>query len=98
MGQNITIRIGEYQIEHNVASPEEEELIRKAASEVTQKLRNLQSRFPQNGISDILSVLALKMCMSNIALRDRLKSVEAEADGLASEIEGYLESIDKNGR
>ena len=98
MAQSITIKIADRPYSLKVTSPEQEELIRKAADEVNRKLSAYQDRMPGKGMVELLSFAALNVCMANLSLQDQLKEIACEEKILADELEGYLENIDKNSR
>ena len=98
MAQSISIKIAERAYSLKVTSPDQEEVIRKAADDINRKIALYQEKFPDKGIADILSFMALNVCMANIQLQNQMKEmVEGEAK-LAKELEGYLDNIDKNSR
>ena len=98
MAQSITIKIADRPYSLKVTSPEQEELIRKAADEVNRKISAYQDRMPGKGMVELLSFAALHVCMANLSLQDQLKEIAREEKSLADELEGYLENIDKNSR
>jgi cell division protein ZapA (FtsZ GTPase activity inhibitor) len=98
MAQSITIKIADRPYSLKVTSPEQEELIRKAADEVNRKISAYQDRMPGKGMVELLSFAALNVCMANLSLQDQLKEIAREEKSLADELEGYLENIDKNSR
>ena len=98
MAQSITIKIADRPYSLKVTSPEQEELIRKAADEVNRKISAYQDRMPGKGLVELLSFAALNVCMANLSLQDQLKEIAREEKSLADELEGYLENIDKNSR
>ena len=98
MAQSITIKIADRPYSLKVTSPEQEELIRKAADEVNRKISAYQDRMPGKGMVELLSFAALNVCMANLSLQDQLKEIAREEKNLADELEGYLENIDKNSR
>ncbi len=98
MAQNISIKIADRPYSLKAASPEQEELIRKAADELNRKVRAYQDKLPGKSTVELLSFAALNVCMSNISLKDQLDKLSREEEGLAKELEGYLDNIDKNSR
>ena len=98
MAQSISIKIADRPYSLKVTSPEQEELIRKAADEVNRKISAYQDRMPGKGMVELLSFAALNVCMANLSLQDQLKELAREEKSLAAELEGYLENIDKNSR
>ncbi len=98
MAQSISIRIAERTYSLKVSSPEQEEVIRKAAEDINRKVALYQEKFPDKGILEILSFVTLNVCMANITLQKQMKNLEDEETALAKELEGYLDNIDKNSR
>lgn len=96
--QNINIKIADRPYSLKVSSPEQEEIIRKAADEVNRKVRAYQDKLPGKGVVELLSFAALNICMTNIGLQDQLADMAKEEKGLADELGIYLENIDKNSR
>ena len=96
--QNITIKIADRPYSLKVASPEQEEVIRKAADEVNRRVRAYQDKLPGKGIVELLSFAALNLCMTNISLQDQIKGMALEEKALADELDGYLKNMDKNSR
>ena len=98
MAQSIPIKIADRPYSLKVTSPEQEELIRKAADEENRKISAYQDSMPGKGMVELLSFAALNVCMANLSLQDQLKEIAREEKSLADELEGYLEYIDKNSR
>ena len=98
MAHSISIKIADRPYSLKVTSPEQEELIRKAADEVNRKISAYQDRMPGKGMVELLSFAALNVCMANLSLQDQIKELAREEKSLADELEGYLENIDKNSR
>ena len=82
MAQSITIKIADRPYSLKVTSPEQEEVIRKAAEEVNRKISAYQDRMPGKGMVELLSFAALNVCMSNINLQEQLKMLAQEEQGL----------------
>ena len=98
MAQSISIRSAERTYSLKVSSPEQEEVIRKAADDINRKVALYQEKFPDKGILEILSFVTLNVCMANITLQKQMKTMEDEETALAKELDGYLDNIDKNSR
>ena len=98
MAQNISIKIADRPYSLKVSSPEQEEIIRKAADEVNRKVHAYQDKLPGKGTIELLSFAALNVCMTNIGLQEQLKDMVKEEKSLADELESYLENIDKYSR
>ena len=98
MAQSINIKIAGRPYNLTATSPEHEEVIRKAADEVNSKIAQYQERFPNKGLTEILSFMALNVCMNNIILHKQVKGMKDAEERLAKELERYLENIDKSSR
>lgn len=98
MAQSINIKIAGRQYNLSATSPEHEEVIRKAAEDVNRKISQYQEKFPNKGLTEILSFMALNVCMSNILLQKQVKGMKDAEENLASELERYLEDIGKTSR
>ena len=98
MAQSINIKIAGRQYNLSATSPEHEEVIRKAAEDVNRKISQYQEKFPNKGLTEILSFMALNVCMSNILLQKKVKGMKDAEENLASELERYLEDIGKTSR
>lgn len=98
MAQNITIRLGDRPYSLIATSPEQEQLIRKAAEEVNRRIKVYQDRTPEKPMLELMSFAALNICMGHLTLQDNFRSISSEEQRLVRELEGYLENIDKNSR
>ena len=98
MAQSISIKIAERTYSLKVTSPEQEEVIRKAADDINRKIALYQEKFPDKSLSDVLSFMALNVCIANITLQKQMKEMTEKEEMLAKELEGYLDNIDKNSR
>ena len=98
MAQSITIKIAGRQYNLAATSPEHEEVIRKAANDVNRMIAQYQEKFPTKGMTEILSFLALNICMNNIVLQKQVKGMINAEELLAKELERYLDNIDKMSR
>jgi cell division protein ZapA (FtsZ GTPase activity inhibitor) len=98
MAQSINIKIAGRPYNLSATSPEHEEVIRKAADEVNKKIGQYQEKFPNKGLTEILSFMALNVCMSNVVLQKHVKGMKDAEESLANELERYLEDIEKTSR
>ncbi len=98
MAQNIKVQIAGRPYPVKADSPEQEELIRKAAAEINQKFNAFQEKHPDKGVVDFLSFVALNVAMAKLMLMGQLTELAREEVALTKELEGYLENIDKNSR
>ena len=98
MAQNITIKLGDRPYSLIATSPEQEQLIRKAAEEVNRRIKVYQDRTPEKPMLELMSFAALSICMGNLNYQDTFRSLSSEEKRLTKELESYLENIDKNSR
>jgi cell division protein ZapA (FtsZ GTPase activity inhibitor) len=98
MAQDITIKLADKSYPFTAASPEQEQLIRRAAAEVNRRIRDYQSKNPEGHMVDFMSFAALNLCMSLISLSEHMNARNAEEMMLVKELDGYLKNIDKNSR
>ena len=93
---NITIAGRPYSL--TATSPEHEGVIRKAAEELNARIAQYQEKFPTKGMTEILSFLALNICMNNIVLQKQVKGMKNAEEILTKELERYLDNIDNTSR
>ena len=98
MAQNITIKLAGKPYPLTADNPEQEQLIRRSADEINRRIADYQSKNPEGYIVDFMSFAALNLCMSYIALSDKINSLYGEEAKLVKELDGYLKNIDKNSR
>ncbi|MEE0236025.1 MAG: cell division protein ZapA [Bacteroidales bacterium] len=98
MAQDITIKLADKSYPFTAVSPEQEQLIRRAAAEVNRRIREYQSKNPEGYMVDFMSFAALNLCMSLITLADQMNTRNSEEMMLVKELDGYLKNIDKNSR
>ena len=98
MAQSINIKIAGHPYNISATSAGHEEVIRKAADMLNKKISQYQEKFPNKGMTEILSFMALNVCMSNIMLQKQIASLKDEEDALASELKRYLDDIEKTSR
>lgn len=98
MEQSVKINIAGYEYKLTVTSPDHEEIIRKAAAELNTKLAAYQKKFPKKMLVEVISFVALNVCMTNYYLQRQIKGMEKAELDLTEELKGYLEKIDKDSR
>ena len=98
MEQSIKIKIAGYVFPLKVTSPEQEENIRKSAQEINRQITAFQSKYPTKSLIEILSIMSLNVCVTNVSLAKQLKETRDAEESLAKELNGYLDNIDKNSR
>ena len=98
MEQSIKIQIAGYTFPLKVTSTEQEENIRKSAQEINRQIAAYQNRYQNKSLVEILAIMSLNVCVTNVTLSKQVKELKDAEDSLARELEGYLENIDKNSR
>ena len=98
MEQSIKIKIAGYPFPLKVTSPEQEEHIRKSALEINRQITAFQNKYPNKSLIEILSIMSLNVCVTNLSLTKQIKEMKDAEESLAKELNGYLDNIDKNSR
>jgi len=98
MDQKITVKIADCRFSLVAKSPEQEEIIRKAAEHTNRQITGFQSKYPETPVAKVLSMVALNMAVENVSFSKRLQEQMRDEEKLAKELEGYLDNIDKNSR
>lgn len=93
MEQRITIRIADKDYTLKAATPEQEELIRKAADSVNKKINAYGGKFANRPLSDLVAFVALNESITSLALQKKLDSISAEAASLKDATDSYLKNI-----
>ena len=95
MGQNITVKIAEQTIPLVSKSPEHEEMIRKAVSDINRRVKFYLDKFPAKGMVEVLSLVALNIGIQNCGHQKQVESAIEDEAALLKELEAYLEKADK---
>lgn len=98
MEQSIKVKIAGYTFPLKVNSQEQEEHIRKSAQEINRQITAFQTRYPNKSLIEILSIMSLNVCVTNMTLSKQMKDFKDAEESLAKELSGYLDNIDKNSR
>ena len=98
MAQSISVVIADRSYPLQVKSPEHEEMIRKAVEDINRRVKFYLDKYPTKGMIEVLSLVALNVCVNNISLNRMVKGMKEAEDSLAKELDGYLDNIDKNSR
>ena len=98
MEQSIKIKIADREYPLKVSSPEKEEVIRKAAADLNKKITLYQEKYPNKGMIEILSFVALNVSMTNVVTQKQIEAMTEGDENLAKELQGYLENMNKNSR
>ena len=98
MEQSIKVKIAGYTFPLKVNSQEQEEYIRKSAQEINRQITAFQTRYPNKSLIEILSIMSLNVCITNMTLSKQMKDFKDAEESLAKELNSYLDNIDKNSR
>ena len=98
MEQSIKIKIADREYPLKVSSPEKEEVIRKAAADLNKKITLYQEKYPNKGMIEILSFVALNVSMTNVVTQKQIEAMKEGEENLAKELQGYLDNMNKNSR
>ena len=98
MEQSIKIKIADREYPLKVSSPENEEVIRKAAADLNKKITLYQEKYPNKGMIEILSFVALNVSMTNVVVQKQIETMKESEESLAKELQGYIDNMDKNSR
>lgn len=94
MERKITIKIADKQFELPVSSPDEEEVVRKAAAIVTQEYQRYQRMYLGKMKEDKMSFIALNFCIDNLKLQNTVTRMFNDGQQLARDIDSYLNDIE----
>jgi len=95
MDRKITIKIGTREFKLTASSPQQEEVIRRAALTINNRLQDYTVRHPGKNIVDIMSMVALNETVSRIVLQQELRQRDTECEELGEDLERYLSGTAK---
>ena len=95
MAQSITVTIVDRSYPLQVKSPEHEEMIRKAVSDINRRVKFYLDKFPAKGMVEVLSLVALNIGIQNCGHQKQVESAIEDEAALLKELEAYLEKADK---
>ena len=98
MDQKITVKIADFNFSLVAKSPDQEEIIRKAAAHTDRQITTYQTKYPDTSIAKLFAMIALNMAVENVSFSKRLQEVIKNEEKLANDLQGYLDNIDKNSR
>ena len=93
MEQRITIKIAEKEYTLKAATPDHEEIIRRAADSVNKKITAFSNKFPGRSLLDIISFVALNESITSVSLQKTIDSMGKEAESLKEATDSYLKNI-----
>lgn len=91
----ITIKIGGQHVFQLQVKRSEEEVMRKAAKQIEQKIRQYRQRYPDEDkidTDDLLAMVAFQLSLTNLRLEELhdTSPITEKVQQLTSELEGYL--------
>lgn len=95
MAQSINVIIADRSYPVQVKSPEHEEMIRKAVSDINRRVKFYLDKFPAKGMVEVLSLVALNIGIQNCGHLKQVESAIEDEAALLKELEAYLEKADK---
>ena len=95
MAQSINVIIADRSYPVQVKSPEHEEMIRKAVSDINRRVKFYLDKFPAKGMVEVLSLVALNIGIQNCGHQKQVESAIEDEAALLKELEEYLEKADK---
>ena len=95
MDQKISITIAERKFNLTAASPEQEEVIRRAEEAINQHLQAYMRKYPGKTLAELMSMVALNECVSRINAQRELAARKAEAERLGKDVANYLAETEK---
>ena len=90
MQQSITLKIAGKTFSLKASSPQMEQLMRMAASDVNAMLEKFDIKFPDRTLEDKLSFVALQMAVSKFSAQQKVESASQEAQQLCQQLAVYL--------
>lgn len=95
MAQSINVIIADRSYPVQVKSPEHEEMIRKAVSDINRRVKFYLDKFPAKGMVEVLSLVALNIGIQNCGHQKQVESAIEDEAALLKELEAYLEKAEK---
>jgi len=95
MAQDITLKVAGKSYRLSAATPEMEQLMRLAASDVEAMLTKFDSRFPENSAEDKLAFVAIQEAAGKLSAQKKMARLVAEVEALEGDVAAYLEGMKK---
>lgn len=95
MAQSIKVIIADRSYPLQVKSPEHEEMIRNAVTDINQRVKFYLEKFPTKGMVEVMTLVALNLGIQNCGLQKQVDSAIDDETTLLRELEAYLEKADK---
>ncbi|MCR4824280.1 MAG: cell division protein ZapA [Bacteroidales bacterium] len=95
MAQDITLKVAGKPYRLSAASPEMEQLMRLAASDVTAMMTKFDARFPESSPEDKLVFVAIQEAAGKLSAQKKMSRLVDEVEALQGDISAYLEGMKK---
>ena len=95
MAQDITLKVAGKSYRLSAASPEMEQLMRLAASDVSAMMTKFDSRFPDSGMEDKLVFVAIQEAAGKLSAQKKMSRLVEEVQALEGDVAAYLEDMKK---
>ena len=92
--RKVNVKIAEKDYTFSAVSPDQEEMIRRAADILNRRITAIQTQSPGSTLVKILTIIALNEINSGLRLQAQLGSVQKEASSLAAALDTYLEKTE----
>ncbi len=95
MGQSVKLKIAGREYSLTASSEEQEGLMRLAARDVNERLDKFNGQFVETDMVDKLAFIAEQEAVGKFYMKAKLQRMGEDVSSLSSELEAYLEGIDK---
>lgn len=90
MSQSVKLKIAGKEYKLEAATPEMEQLMRRAAADVEELMSSLSRQYQQTDLQDMLAIAAWREAAGKLLAKDQLLSAEKEKVELEDSLESYL--------
>ena len=95
MAQDITLKVAGKPYRLSAATPEMEQLMRRAAQDVTDMMTRFDARFPESSPEDKLVVVAIQEAAGKLSAQKKMSCLVEEVQALEGDVAAYLEGMKK---
>ena len=95
MAQDITLNVAGKPYRLSAATPEAEQLMRVAATEVSTMLARFDARFPESSPEDKLIFVAIQEAAGKLSAQKKMSRLAEEVESLGADVAAYLEALKK---
>ena len=95
MAQDITLKVAGKPYRLSAATPEMEQLMRRAAQDVTDMMTRFDARFPESSPEDKLVFVAIQEAAGKLSAQKKMSCLVEEVQALEGDVAAYLEGMKK---